>query len=82
MKLIYRGLSYETTPQKIDMTETSVFVQYRGLTYNIHRPVNLATSPQRTLKYRGISYTTGQIRQPPQPKKATGIDFSETCIKR
>lgn len=75
MRLTYRGLFYETPPQKIEMAETNLFVQYRGLTYNIRRPVNLATSPQRTLKYRGISYTIGQVSNILNLKRQQGFIF-------
>lgn len=40
----------------IKMVETLMFAQYRGLAYNIRRPVNVPKPPEKTLKYRGISY--------------------------
>ncbi len=40
----------------IKMVETLIFAQYRGLAYNIRRPINVAKPPEKVLKYRGISY--------------------------
>ncbi len=41
---------------KIKMVETLIFAQYRGLAYNIRRPVNVPQPQEKTLRYRGITY--------------------------
>lgn len=58
MKLFYRGSAYEFNSESIEMIESEICARYRGLSYQIRRPVSLFTSeltPQ--LRFRGISYS-------------------------
>jgi hypothetical protein len=57
MQLSYRGLSYEANSRLVDSTESNVTAQYRGLSYQVHRPVNkLGVQSPIALKFRGTSY--------------------------
>ena len=49
------NLSRFVQNSKIKMVETLIFAQYRGLAYNIRRPINVPQPQEKTLKYRGIS---------------------------
>lgn len=58
MKLSYRGVSYETEPSTLEVTEGEVGGLYRGQAWRVHRP-----TPSRRrytafidLIYRGVVY--------------------------
>ncbi|NEQ28732.1 MAG: DUF4278 domain-containing protein [Microcoleus sp. SIO2G3] len=62
MKLRYRGNSYESHPQVIETHDTGITAKYRGLTYQVHRPLaSTCPQPPVNLKYRGMAYTRGQV---------------------
>lgn len=59
MQLTYRGITYISSANPVETIETGIIAQYRGLAYALHRPMNLPIPETKTLKYRGITYTTG-----------------------
>ncbi|MGB7430185.1 MAG: DUF4278 domain-containing protein [Microcoleaceae cyanobacterium] len=56
MKLVYRGIAYNSNNSLFPVVETATLATYRGLTYNCRRPVTALSTPQVPLKYRGIAY--------------------------
>lgn len=56
MKLVYRGIAYNSNPSLVPVAETATFATYRGLTYNCRLPLSVPTAPKVPLKYRGIAY--------------------------
>lgn len=58
MKLTYRGIAYEFTPQPVEAIATNVSAQYRGQNYNLCRPVCHFNPAPIRLKYRGVTYST------------------------
>ena len=56
MKLVYRGIAYNSNLNLVPIVETATFATYRGLSYNCRRPLNVSTAPKVPLKYRGIAY--------------------------
>ncbi|MEA5521343.1 DUF4278 domain-containing protein [Limnoraphis robusta] len=65
-KLTDRGIAYSSNTPRIETTETENFARFRGLSYNISRPLNVPQSQPKLLKYRGVVYTTenGKISTP------------------
>jgi hypothetical protein len=62
MKLHYRGNSYESHPQIIETQESESTAKFRGLTYQVRRPLKQTCSqPLMNLKYRGSAYRLGQV---------------------
>jgi hypothetical protein len=62
MKLHYRGNYYEHNPQSIETVESEITAKYRGATYKIKQPVNLAVPDSiLNLKFRGVAYIKGKI---------------------
>lgn len=60
MKLHYRSNPYESHPQMIETHDTRITAKYRGLTYQVRRPLaGTCSQPLVNLKYRGIAYTIG-----------------------
>jgi hypothetical protein len=58
MKLSYRGSSYEVNPQSVEMIESDISARYRGLNYQVRRPVNsLTMEPMTQYRFRGIPYS-------------------------
>lgn len=58
MKLSYRGSSYEVNLQSIEMIESDISARYRGLPYQVRRPVDsLAVESTAQYRFRGIPYT-------------------------
>jgi hypothetical protein len=58
MKLSYRGSSYETNPQSVEMIESDISARYRGLNYQVRRPVNSLMMESTTqYRFRGIPYS-------------------------
>ena len=57
MKLIYRGVSYESNPPEVEMMTAGITARYRGRTYAIRYPrfPQKGSSPL-ALTYRGVSY--------------------------
>ncbi|GAB4295903.1 MAG: DUF4278 domain-containing protein [Oscillatoriaceae cyanobacterium] len=59
MQLRYRGISYESTPPSVEITQTEAVGKYRGLDWRFYgikkAPVQQATLD---LKYRGVAYRT------------------------
>ncbi|HEY9666540.1 MAG TPA: DUF4278 domain-containing protein [Coleofasciculaceae cyanobacterium] len=58
MKLFYRGISYETEPSALEVSEGEIGGQYRGHAWRVHTP---AQQPLRygtpvKLNYRGAAY--------------------------
>jgi hypothetical protein len=61
MKLHYRGNYYEHNPQSIETVESEITAKYRGATYKIKQPVNLAVPDSvLKLKFRGVAYIKGK----------------------
>ena len=57
MRLQYRGNSYEYNPQSIETVESEIMAKYRGATYKIKQPVNLAVPDSAVnLRFRGVGY--------------------------
>lgn len=58
MKLSYRGSSYEANPQSVEMIESDISARYRGLHYQVRRPVNsLVTESTAQYRFRGLPYS-------------------------
>ncbi|HAX85169.1 MAG TPA: hypothetical protein DCY91_02645 [Cyanobacteria bacterium UBA11370] len=57
MKLAYRGVSYETQPLTLEVTEGEIGGMYRGQTWKVHKhqSLNRGQVPLQ-LSYRGIPY--------------------------
>jgi hypothetical protein len=64
MQLTYRGISYLRTHSTIPTTEMETRAKFRGQSYGMKAPISLPEQTQRTLIYRGISYTSGQVLLP------------------
>lgn len=85
MQLKYRGVSYEYTPAQIETVEGNVGGQYRGLEWRFRNPKkSLVLETNLDLKYRGISYRTGQRIRPeiapePVPQTAPNLAEAETA---
>jgi hypothetical protein len=64
MKLCYRGAKYDYTPPVLEITESEVMGQYRGLPYHFsyvkHMPF---PQPEADLRYRGVTYHTNRQGQ-------------------
>lgn len=61
MKLHYRGNCYESHSQVIETHDTEITANYRGLSYQVRRPLARTCSQAPVnLKYRGIAYTKNQ----------------------
>jgi Domain of unknown function (DUF4278) len=57
MKLVYRGLPYESNSQAIETTESDMSAQYRGSSYQVrHSNSQLGVQHKVSLKFRGASY--------------------------
>ncbi|MBD2578677.1 DUF4278 domain-containing protein [Oscillatoria sp. FACHB-1406] len=58
MRLIYRGVSYESQPLSLEVTEREASGVYRGETWKHHYPKHLpnAKPNSHTLQYRGVQY--------------------------
>lgn len=72
MKLVYRGIAYNSNSSLVPVEETATFATYRALNYNLRRPLNVPTAPKVPLKYRGIAYNVksdSTIEPQPQPSK-------------
>ncbi|MGQ4646698.1 DUF4278 domain-containing protein [Lyngbya aestuarii] len=70
MKLCYRGVSYQSTPNLIKTVETETVVKFRGLAYRVRRLVNPSIQPQLDLVYRGVSYLSDKTNlSPSQPQQ-------------
>ncbi len=60
MKLTYRGISYESNPATLELTEGEIGGKYRGTTWRERYPRHIPVpQPKVDLKYRGIAYSTG-----------------------
>lgn len=58
MQLSYRGSSYEANPQSVEMMESDISARYRGLPYQVRRPVNSSLiEPTAQFRFRGIPYS-------------------------
>lgn len=64
MQLVYRGVSYTSTPHSVRMFETKITGTFRGQNYNIHRFINPISRPKFKLVYRGVAYTTDSLPVP------------------
>jgi hypothetical protein len=58
MKLFYRGVSYESEPSTLEVTEGEIGGLYRGQAWRVHNPLQLRRREPapRKLSYRGASY--------------------------
>jgi len=57
MKLQYRGNSYEHNLQSIETVDSEITAKFRGATYKIKQPVNLAVPDSVVnLRFRGVAY--------------------------
>ncbi len=59
MKLIYRGVSYQTQPRAIATKKTNLVAKFRGLSYPLSQSLEPVNDSPSSLKYRGISYQKG-----------------------
>ncbi|MBW4632410.1 MAG: DUF4278 domain-containing protein [Iphinoe sp. HA4291-MV1] len=48
MRLNYRGVSYQSNSQLIQTTESDIYANFRGLVYQIRRPINPSISLELT----------------------------------
>ena len=58
MKLIYRGVPYESNPPEVEMVTAGITARYRGRAYSIRYPrfPQEGSSPLK-LTYRGVTYS-------------------------
>ena len=74
MKLTYRGVSYNYEPPPIDMMEGEVGGKYRGQPWTVSYPRHIPVpQPALSLKYRGVSYQTGDAANAGVPAPATPV---------
>lgn len=68
--LTYRGIAYYRLPYTLETVSTGIKARYRGLAYEIHRPVQLPRSVKPSLTYRGVSYGMpfSAVKQPSRLK--------------
>ncbi len=61
MKLKYRGIEYDYTPEPVRYGPSYGVGTYRGVPVNLRsvEGIHVDEHPVYNLKYRGISYTTG-----------------------
>lgn len=72
MKLTYRGVSYDYEPPTIDMMEGELGGKYRGQPWRVSYPRHIPVpQPASALKYRGVSYQTGEVADAGTPAPAT-----------
>ncbi|MGA7934741.1 MAG: DUF4278 domain-containing protein [Kovacikia sp.] len=73
MKLSYRGVSYESNPLTLEVTESEILGKYRGANWHCHTLKELPIpQPNRTLTYRGVLYNTNQTEEQNQTDLASG----------
>ncbi|WP_413166791.1 DUF4278 domain-containing protein [Capilliphycus salinus ALCB114379] len=69
MSLKYRGNSYEQKSPSVETADSKITAKYRGASYPIKYPVNLAPSRSNAkLKFRGVVYSPGSTSEFPSPK--------------
>ena len=57
MKLIYRGVPYESNLPQLKMFNTGITAKYRGVSYSVRFPrLPQGNTSPLTLKYRGVAY--------------------------
>ncbi|MBD1835657.1 DUF4278 domain-containing protein [Cyanobacteria bacterium FACHB-472] len=79
MKLQYRGNSYEHNPQSIETVESEITAKYRGATYKIKQPVNLAVPDSAVnLRFRGVAYIKGKNSVDWRARKSMGSSINDT----
>jgi hypothetical protein len=79
MKLHYRGNSYEHNPQSIETVESEITAKYRGATYKIKQPVNLAVPDSVVnLKFRGVAYIKGKTSGDWLSRKSLSSSMNDT----
>lgn len=69
MKLNYRGVKYEAELSKLAVAQGSIGGKYRGQNWRVRHPLEVR-EPEAVynLRYRGVSYCTGQGSIVGQPK--------------
>ncbi|MDY7021548.1 MAG: DUF4278 domain-containing protein [Cyanobacteriota bacterium] len=55
-QLTYRGIAYCSGSKVHLTTATYSFAQFRGLVYNLRRPIHSHQPEAKRLKYRGLKY--------------------------
>lgn len=62
MRFIYRGIKYDQQPDSVKMLAGEISGKYRGQAWSRNVAVEERTpQPMYHLKYRGVSYTIGEI---------------------
>jgi hypothetical protein len=59
MKLIYRGVRYDSTETPLPTVETGHTGRYRGLEVHFRHAESTPPQPVNDLTYRGVAYRTG-----------------------
>ncbi|TAF57684.1 MAG: DUF4278 domain-containing protein [Oscillatoriales cyanobacterium] len=64
MQLTYRGVSYDYTPPQVNSVDSDLVGRYRGIDIRFRNPSKSPVQqPTLDLKYRGVSYRTGDTDQ-------------------
>lgn len=56
MALKYRGITYESAPNSVGLTQRNKLAKYRGIHYHLGQQFLTQNPPSVPLKYRGINY--------------------------
>ncbi|AFY59165.1 hypothetical protein Riv7116_6850 [Rivularia sp. PCC 7116] len=76
MKLIYRGIKYEHAPATVEVTTAGVCGKYRGAEWKCHySQYTPVTDNAVELKYRGVSYYSGNPEKVEELKKRKKLNF-------
>jgi hypothetical protein len=76
MKLIYRGIKYEHTPEAVEVITEGVCGKYRGAEWKCHYPkYTPVTKHAAELKYRGASYYSGNPQEVEELKQRKKLNF-------
>ncbi|MEO1428037.1 MAG: DUF4278 domain-containing protein [Cyanobacteria bacterium J06633_8] len=76
MKLIYRGIKYEHSPVTVEVTTAGVCGKYRGAEWKCHySQYTPVTDNAVELKYRGVSYYSGNPEKVEELKKRKKLSF-------
>ncbi|MEA5470627.1 DUF4278 domain-containing protein [Spirulina sp. 06S082] len=83
MNLCYRGVSYESEPLSLEVSESNIIGTYRGQQYHRCYPRHVPKlKPKPRLQYRGLVYQTCPLIQTETSLNAQLAAIAKTCEQK